>query len=162
MSVNKYRPHILVLPEDQANFDIAHGFLLYQLHHPRAIDVLPPAGGWSRVRDEFAETHITEMRKHSPRHMVLMVDFDGRDDRLNAVQEVIPADFADRVFVVGVWSEPEALRVATGCSLEKLGSKLAIECCDGSRVVWNHELLRHNTHEVARMTARLRPILFPN
>ena len=162
MSVNKYRPHILVLPEDQANHDIANGFLLYQLHDPRAIDVLPPVRGWSHVRDEFAETHITEMRKHSLRHMILVVDFDGQDDRLNSVQKVIPADLADRVFVVGVWSEPEALRAATGCSLEKLGSKLAMECCDGSTAVWNHELLRHNAPEVARMTARLRPFLFPN
>jgi hypothetical protein len=162
MSVDKYRPHILVLPEDQANFDIAHGFMLYQLHDPRAIDVLPPAGGWSHVRDEFAQTHITEMRRHSQRHMILMVDFDGHGDRLNLVKEVIPADLADRVFVVGVWSEPEALRAATGCSLEKLGSKLALECRDGSRAVWNHELLGHNAPEVTRMTARLRPFLFPN
>jgi hypothetical protein len=162
MSVNKYRPHVLVLPEDQANTDIVNGFLLHQLHDPRAIDVLPPAGGWSRVRDEFAETHISEMRKRSLRHMILMVDFDGQDHRRNAVQEVIPEDLADRVFVVGAWSKPEALRVATGCSLEKLGSKLATECCDGSRALWNHPLLRHNALEVERMTSLLRPFLFPD
>ena len=162
MSVNKYRPHILVLPEDQANNDIANGFLLHQLHDPRAIDVLPSAGGWSHVRDEFAETHVAEMRRQPLRHMILMVDFDGHGDRLKAVQKVIPADLADRVFVVGVWSKPEALRVATGCSLEKIGCKLAMECCDGSREVWNHELLQHNATEVARMTALLRPFLFPD
>jgi hypothetical protein len=162
MSAGKYRDHILLLPEDQANSDIANGFLLYQLHDPRAIDVLPPAGGWSHVRDEFVETHIAEMRRHPLRRMILMVDFDAQDDRLNAVKEVVPADLAERVFVVGVWSNPEALRVATGCSLEKLGCKLAMECCDGSRAVWNHELLRHNAPEVARMTALLRPFLFPN
>ena len=160
MSVNKYRPHVLVLPEDQANIDIADGFLLHQLHDPRAIDVLPSAGGWSRVRDEFAATHVVEMRKYPRRHMILMVDFDEQGNRLNAVQEVIPVDLADRVFVVGVWSQPEALCVATGWSLEELGSKLAMECCDGSRAVWNHDLLRHNAPEVARMTNLLRPFLF--
>jgi hypothetical protein len=162
MSTGKYRRHVLVLPEDQANSDIANGFLLYQLHDPRAIDVLPPAGGWSRVRDEFVATHIAEMRRRPLRYMVLMVDFDGHDDRLNAVQGVVPPDLADRVFVVGAWSNPEALRVAAGCSLEKLGCKLAVECCDGSRDAWNHELLRHNAPAVARMTTLLRPFLFPN
>jgi hypothetical protein len=162
MSVNKYRDHILVLPEDQANSDIVNGFLLNQLHDPRAIDVLPPAGGWSRVRDEFAETHITEMRKQSLRYMILIVDFDKHDDRLSAMQQVIPGDLKNRVFVVGVWSKPEELRVDTGYSLEKLGGKLALECSDGSRTLWNHVLLRHNAPEVARMTNCLRSFLFPN
>jgi hypothetical protein len=30
MSVNKYHPHVLVLPEDDANRQLANGFLLDQ------------------------------------------------------------------------------------------------------------------------------------
>ncbi len=53
MSPNKYAPHVLVLPEDDANNDIANGFLRHDALDLRAIQVLPCAGGWGKVRDAF-------------------------------------------------------------------------------------------------------------
>lgn len=53
MSVNKYRPHVFVLPEDDANRQIAIGFSLDEGLDARSIQVLPSVGGWTRVRDEF-------------------------------------------------------------------------------------------------------------
>jgi hypothetical protein len=60
MSVNKYTPHILVLPEDDANRQLANGFLL----HPSLstqIQVLEEVGGWSKVLDCFEKDHVKKM-----------------------------------------------------------------------------------------------------
>lgn len=45
MGANKSRPHILVLPEDRANLQIANGFHLeVPRERQRQMQVLPPAG----------------------------------------------------------------------------------------------------------------------
>ncbi len=92
--------------------------------------------------------------------MVLLVDFDSESDRFDQMTEGIPGDLAKRVFVIGTWSEPEELSRADLGSREGVGYKLASECYDGTRNVWNHDLLRHNAKELDRMTTLLRPILF--
>lgn len=45
MSVNFYKPHVLVLPEDDANRQIAIGFLLDPGLKQRNIQILTPSGG---------------------------------------------------------------------------------------------------------------------
>ena len=90
MSANRFRPHVYVLPEDDANRQIANGFLLDASLDSRAIQVLPCAGGWAKVRDEFAAVHTKEMRKCQHRHMVLLVDFDEIDDRAANVRSAVP------------------------------------------------------------------------
>src|SRR4030042_459386 len=127
MSVNKYPPHVLVLPEDDANRQLARGFLLDESLKGRAIQVLPSPGGWPKVRDEFAGTHLAEMERNVRRHMVLLVDFDENANRREDMNAVIPPTLADRVFVVGVWSEPQDLRKAGLGSLEDVGRQLAKE-----------------------------------
>jgi hypothetical protein len=55
MSVNKNRPHIFVLPEDDANRQLANGFFLdHSLwNRRRSFQVLAEAGGWGRVSECF-------------------------------------------------------------------------------------------------------------
>ncbi|WP_306603351.1 hypothetical protein [Azonexus sp.] len=78
MSVNLYKPHVLVLPEDDANRQLANGFLQDPALNLRAIQVLPIAGGWSKVRDDFVSTHLSQLRNYALRHLVLLIDFDGQ------------------------------------------------------------------------------------
>ena len=52
MSVNVFQPHLMVLPEDDANRQIVNGFLLDPSLNQRAIQPLPIDGGWSKVRDD--------------------------------------------------------------------------------------------------------------
>ena len=47
-----------------------------------------------------------------------------------------------------------------GIGFKKIGLALAAECRSGTREFWSHPLLAHNTEEVTRMTASLRPILY--
>ena len=158
MSVNNYTPHILVLPEDDANRQLANGFLL----HPSLstqIQVLEEVGGWSKVLDCFEKDHVKKMDALPDRFMVLLIDFDGQQDRLHRANAVIPDNLKDRVFVLGVWTEPEALRAILG-SYEKIGRAIAEDCREDTSPTWGHELLKHNTSEIERMRQQVRPILF--
>jgi hypothetical protein len=53
VSVNLYDDHVLVVPEDDANRQLVNGFLNEPALWPRTIQVLPNAGGWSKVLDVF-------------------------------------------------------------------------------------------------------------
>ncbi len=160
MSVNKYKKHVLVLPEDRADHQIAHGFQLHSSVNARAIQVLPILGGWKKVRDRFVQTHITGMRNYSQRHIVMLVDFDQKQARFDKMKTPVPPDLSHRVFVIGVWSEPELLRSDSGMHFEQIGRELASECRDGTRQLWSHPLLRHNEAELERMITVLKPFLF--
>ncbi len=91
--------------------------------------------------------------------MVLLIDFDGKHDRLEQAKSVIPDNLKDRVFVLGVWTEPEALRVKLG-AYEKIGLALAEDCLEGTATTWGHELLQDNASELERLPQQLQPILF--
>jgi hypothetical protein len=159
MSVNNYRPHVLVLPEDRANADIANGFLLNPSLDERSIQVLPYARGWLTVIEKFKGIAPT-MRQYLDRRVVLLIDFDGDADRLNYVMGEIPDDLRNRVFVLGVLSEPEKLKSSLGKNFEGIGETLAMNCSDNIDELWLHELLKHNQSEVARLTSYVKPFLF--
>ena len=59
MSVNNHRPHVLVLPEDEANEELVNGFLLDPSIKLRNIQVLPSAGGCA-PRSSGATTRRTQ------------------------------------------------------------------------------------------------------
>lgn len=159
MSVNKNLPHILVLPEDDADRQLANGFHL-GVDQTRKIQVLEEAGGWNKVLECFESTHISEMDRYTHRFMVLLIDFDRRANRLEQVKAKIPGRLKDRVFILGVWSEPEDLRQAKLGSFETIGRALAEDCREGSYTTWGHDLLKHNKEEIERLGVQIRPILF--
>lgn len=102
MSINKHRPHILVLPEDDANRQIANGFLLDLNLNSHAIQVLPEARGWEDVVKKFKNDYASTMRQYPHRMIALLIDFDEDEDRLSYVKHQIPNDLENRVFVLGV------------------------------------------------------------
>lgn len=161
MSVNKDLPHVFVLPEDDANRQLANGFhRQVDWNRLRQMQVLKPAGGWMRVMEEFQSTHVVELQKYPHRIMVLLIDLDEEQERVARAKADIPEKLKDRVFILGVWSQPEALRRARLGSYEAIGSKMAEDCRNGTLAIWGHELLRHNAEEIDRLREGVRPILF--
>ena len=161
MSINKYKPHILVLPEDDANRQIANGFVLDPNLNDRAIQILPPAGGWKKVVDEFKDVHAHEMGKYPQRRIVLLIDFDRqREKRLSCIQSEIPPELIDKVFVLGVLSEPEVLKANIRKNFEDIGKALSQDCVDNTRRLWGHDFLRHNETELDSMILTVKPFLF--
>jgi len=159
MSANRYEPHVLVLPEDDANRDMVIGFRRNLSVNFRQLQVEDVAGGWLEVVERFESEHIREMRRLPNRNVVLLFDFDGKSERLDWVKARVPQDLADRVYILGVLTEPEELRRSLG-PFEDIGMSLAQDCQDGTEVNWTHELLRHNGGELERMRERVRPVLF--
>ena len=160
MSVNRYQPHLLVLPEDDANRQLANGFHLnVDLVRQRRMQVLPVAGGWNEVLDRFQSVHVMEMVRRPNRLMVLLIDCDGNEERLRTARSIIPPDLADRVFVLGVLTDPEALKADLG-AYEQIGSAMATDCREGTNKTWGHPLLQHNAAEVERLRTHVRQILF--
>lgn len=158
MGVNKHRPHVLVLPEDDANRQLALGFALsISMRFSRQIFVLPVAGGWTQVLERFLSDEAVDMERCPDRYMVLLIDFDGDEQRLADAKSRIPAHLMDRVFIVGVWSEPEDLKIG---SYEAVGSALARDCRDETDTTWSHPLLQNNATELSRLRRVVRPILF--
>ena len=161
MSVNRYSPHVIVLPEDDLNSELAKGFALVLGNH-RSIQVLPPAKGWRKVLRKFNSDHASRMDEFPKRMMVLVIDFDGEPDRLNVALREVPQHLVERVFILGGFSEPERLCSDLGhISCEKIGEMLAQDCHQQTSTFWSHELLKHNQTEIARMRGNLIPILFP-
>ena len=160
MSVNKYRPHLLVLPEDDANRQLANGFLLDQSLANSRIQVLEEVGGWNEVLEHFLSEHVAEMERYPERSMVLLIDFDGDPTRLQYAKNRIPGHLTDRVYVLGALVEPEGLRNAALGSYETIGLAMARDCREGTDTTWGHDLLRHNAGELDRLRERVRPILF--
>lgn len=160
MSINKHKPHLLVLPEDDANRQIANGFIRDLNLNQRAIQILPIADGWKKAVDEFTNEHIKSMRQFPQRMIVLLIDFDEVEDRLSYVKSHIPEDFKNRVFVLGVQSNPEDLKRDIKQSLEAIGETLATDCSENKNELWGHNLLIHNQSELERMIKLVKPFLF--
>ncbi|MGP8253624.1 MAG: hypothetical protein ACLQHF_16465 [Terracidiphilus sp.] len=162
MAPNNYLPHVLVLPEDDADRQLANGFVLDEWLATRKIQVLEEAGGWTRVLDNFEADHVLGMENWPTRFMVLLIDFDGREDRLVQAKSRIPTHLEERVFVLGSLTDPEDLKRGIGSSLEEIGKALASDCRNETSAIWGHDLLKHNASELDRMREQIRPILFPN
>src|SRR5882724_11324839 len=111
MSVNKEQHHLMILPEDHANRQLAVGFRLeIDPDKQRQIRVLEEADGWIKVFKTFESEHVTLMDKCRNRFMVLLIDFDGDPNRReNAIRKYIPERLIDRVFVLGSPIEVEDL-----------------------------------------------------
>lgn len=158
--MNKDRPHVQVLPEDRANEELANGFALDPSVDLRRFEVLKPSGGWMKILDEFSQIHAGALNNNHARYLILLIDFDKNSNRMQIAKERIPRNLLDRVFVLGVWSEPEDLKRSGLGRLERIGTDLARDCHESTTVTWDHELLRHNVEELNRMAPILKPILF--
>lgn len=160
MSVNRHRPHLLVLPEDDANRVLANGFLLAPTLRQRHVQVLPPAGGWPKVLDACLTLHVANLRRFAGFHLVLLIDFDDQvQDRTQHFTRQFPADVSDRVYLIGTGCEPE--RHMLKSRFESFGLELGMACADADFSPWNHDFLAHNSAVVQRLAANVRPFLFP-
>jgi len=161
MSVNRARPHLLILPEDQANREIVNGFLAYSSVDLNRVQVMKNLGGWKNVCNEFEHVYVPKLNQNKNCHVVMLIDFDEKPDRRAYVEGLIPDDLQDRVFVIGVWSQPEKLKEDTMLTFEGIGGKLEQDCPRQPAGIWNHELLNHNAVDLDRLWKSLGAILFP-
>ena len=151
---------MFVIPEDDANRELAQGFVLgIHWSRQRQIRVCPVAKGGKKVLLRFKMDHVPKMATYPSRLIVLLLDCDGDAETLTRVRGDIPKPLSERVFVLGVLKEPEDLKAALG-PYESIGLALAKDCQDNTFSTWGHQLLQHNVSELDRLRERVRPILF--
>ncbi len=130
--MNRYVPHIYIIPEDDCDRQLANGFVKHDQVKDTRVKVMPPAGGWSFVLKIFEQEYVDMLRKdkHGQEgYVVMLVDFDGNYvARRKDFEDSIPEDLKPRVFVVGAKETPETLRQELGKSFEQIGMQLADEC----------------------------------
>lgn len=155
---------VIILLEDDANRQIVNGFLNHLNINSRAITILPLAGGWKKVGDNFEKNIIPEMLKNSGIIAILVFDFDkhkkkGNIDNFSYVQGKIPKNLKHRVLSLGALHEPEKLKKELG-KYEKIGEKLAEDCYDNTYSLWQHSQFKHNLKELNRMIHVVKPVIF--
>jgi hypothetical protein len=160
--MNKYNPHLFIIPEDEADERIANGFIMHHgIKDSRQVFVTPVAGGWRHVLDVFKVEYVPWLRQYSRAHVILLIDFDGQfAQRRGEFEAAIPGELTDRVFVLGAQKEPETLKKALGMSLENIGRALAEDCANNTSVLWGHEQLQHNDGDRLRLVQSVKPFLF--
>ncbi len=110
--------------------------------------------------DHLISDQLNGMNLFADRFLVLLIDFDGDyNNRLPYAKARIPLHLADRVFILGALTEPEALKGVLG-PYETIGSKMASDCREGTDATWGHNLLGHNAAELERLRHSVRPFLF--
>ena len=158
--MNNYQTHVLILPEDDAIRQMAIGFLDHPDVQDRKIKVLSSAGGWKHAVDQFTTDIAPTMNRFKCRHVVLIIDLDSRTERLQDIRQEFAAEYADRVFILGIASEAEDLKRALNLTFESIGEALADNCRRGTNDVWGHDLLSANASEIERLRGQVCPFLF--
>ncbi len=157
MSANNYRPHLLVLPEDDANRQMLVGFRNYRAVNSRQMPIQNVAKGWRKALTAVLEDHVRMMRTYPNRHVLLVIDFDNQVARREDILSQMPADLRDRF---GCSDEPERLFAALGTRPESIGEMLATDCNQDTSFTWGHEMLTHNASELERLRVNVKPFLF--
>lgn len=160
MSANNFRPHLLVLPEDDANRQMLLGFRNHHAVNSRQMPVQNVARGWLNARDSILDEHIGLMRKYPERHVLLVVDFDDHPNRREEIMSQIPEDLLERFYVLGCSDEPERLTSSLGINFEAVGESLALDCVHNTNDTWSHSMLIHNASELERLRANVKSFLF--
>jgi len=157
MGVDKFKPHIFVIPEDDANRAMAIGFRL-RMDHMRQMHIAGCAGGWSKALDLLTSEYVNAMERNANTFVVLLIDLDGDIDRTVNARALIPRTFVDRTFILSTLTKPEHLKPDLG-SFETIGSKLAEDCRNGVDTTAQHGLLHHNLEELGRLRQYVLPFL---
>ena len=155
MSANVYRPHLVVLPEDDAYRQLMNGAKLAPPINYRCIEVEKPLGGWSVVLEAMASWE-PKLRRYPKMHLLLLIDFDNdfaaRYNRF--VEQSRQLGYFDRTFLLGIdHREAEDLKRAQQNRFEDIGKALVEGCPDSAQInpAWNETHLRCNLPEIARM-----------
>lgn len=157
MSVNREKWHLLIKPEDDANREIAIGFLnALDYAQQSKIQVDRPAGGYLKAL-EFIQT--AQLERFPLRRVLILIDFDNSVELRKHLVERF-ASVSDRVFVLGSRPEAEDMRRELSCHLEECGETVAKACLARKCEVWQLESLKHNANVLARLCPEIYRELF--
>lgn len=142
---NKYRWHIVVIPEDDATRQLGNGLINTFPDIAKFIKVLPVTRGWKRAVECVESLNL---KNFSQRRVLLIIDFDKNKDRLEAIKAKEDfSEFKDKIFIIGCFNEAEDLKRLVGrTNLEQVGQILGSDC-----EYWNNPLLLNCRDDACRL-----------
>jgi hypothetical protein len=156
---NKYQPHVFLIPEDDANREVALALLLELDIDPAKYKLFLAARGWPHVVESFLRDHVNGMNRFQQRYLIMLIDMDNHPERLENIRAQIPVDLEERVFILGTLSEPEDLKPDLGSSFDDVGVMLGRDIRDSTGRAWGHALLQINQPELDRLKTHLCPLI---
>ncbi|MDR0378618.1 MAG: hypothetical protein LBI62_01480 [Candidatus Accumulibacter sp.] len=158
MSVNKYEPHIFIIPEDDNFRQLVLGFKNDSRVNDAVVKLESNARGWMDALGKIKHIHMDDYEK---RYAIALIDFDGEpDNRIDYFRREIPA-YEGRAFLLGLYKESEDFkRDCKKKSLEALGMELAESCIGGGGGLWESEHLKCNAEELDRLRKAVGSFLF--
>jgi hypothetical protein len=121
MAVNKYKPHVYIIPEDDANRQIAVGFGNYFGISQRSMQILPVAGGWMLAIAKLHNDYLPILKSNSKAHVVVLIDSDQYASRIDEELDKVPDELRNRIFMLGTMPAPESLKTSTCMHFEQIG-----------------------------------------
>lgn len=170
--MNKFIPHLKILCEDQATYDLANGFYLGYLNKLGNISSYLHLerrylGGWPKFENTLRDDLLDELSKNQYVNYLFIMDFDGieRENRLYSINKFIRENnIQDRVFILGCKKEPQDLkniaidfikRAGDKFTMQNLGKALFSDCDEKQYKLWGSDHLQHNFREISHLRDKL-------
>lgn len=149
---NRYKWHIVVVPEDGATRQLGNGLSNAFPSIADRIKLLREAGGWLNA---MATIKDLELDKYSNRRVLLIIDLDQDNTRLGFIRSQPEiSKFNNRIFILGSFKAVEQLKPVGGSSnLENVGQRLGENCS-----CWNDSLLIACRDDACRLKAEIENI----
>lgn len=71
MNMNRFAPHVYVIPEDDRDRQLADGFWQHDQVKTSRMKVVEPAGGWNEVLKKFQTEYINLLRQYPLGHVIM-------------------------------------------------------------------------------------------
>jgi len=149
--VDKFKPHLFIVPEDDADRQIAVGFQMH-LEAKGEMQIVDVARGWLKVVGVIKDEYVPLLKNNLNSHVLGIIDCDKDADRIAEQLENFPEDIRNRIFLLGVRSAK--------MHFAEIGEKLADECYKDELDLWNHEMLSYSSSEALRAKDVLRELVF--
>lgn len=149
---NKYKWHIVVVPEDGATRQLGNGLSNAFPSIVNRVKFLREAGGWP---DAIATIKDLKLDKYPNRRVLLIIDLDQDDTRLGFIRSQPEiSKYNNRIFILGSFKAVEQLKpVGRSSNLESVGQRLGEDCS-----CWNDSLLIACREDACRLKAEIENI----
>ena len=157
--MNKFKPHLFIVPEDDADRQIAVGFQMH-LEAKGEMQIVDVARGWLKVVGVIKDEYVPLLKNNLNSHVLGIIDCDKDVDRIAEQLENFPEDIRNRIFLLGVNENPQEFKRSAKMHFAEIGEKLADECYKDELDLWNHEMLSYSSSEALRAKDVLRELVF--
>lgn len=156
MSVNRERPYLIVLFEDNAYKDL---FLGFEFSFHKQIQQKPVLQGFDDVLFQLTNSNSTtlkELNKYPNAYILAITDADmdsHQESNIDTLKKSIKGIYRNRIFVLGSKYEAENIKkeiIGQG-KWRRLAKELESSCQNDSCELWHNDMLKHNLDEIVRL-----------